>query len=223
MGIFARVSDIIAANVNALLDKAENPEKMIGQIILEMEEGLANARRYAATAIAAERRIGRELEQNRAQAEFWKNKARAVLPLKREDLARRMLGRKQEHEDLVQSLEGQHAQAVQTSAQVRTSLRALEARLAEARRKRRSLLARHAAAKVRVSLQRMGAEFPDFHNAQTRFDRLESRLEDYEDETAALAEFSSLGGRLEGEVIDLERERAVTEELEELRREMGLG
>jgi phage shock protein A len=222
MGIFARVSDIIAANVNALLDKAEHPEKMIGQIILEMEEGLANARRYAATAIAAERRIGRELEQNRAQVDFWKNKARAALTLKREDLARRMLERKQEHEDLVQSLEGQHAQAVQTSAQVRTSLRALEARLAEARRKRRSLLAQHAAAKVRVSLQRMGAGFPDFHNAQTRFDRLEHRLEDYEDETAALVELSSAGGGLEGEVIDLERERAITEELEGLRREIGL-
>jgi phage shock protein A len=219
--MFARVSDIIAANVNALLDKAENPEKMIAQIILEMEEGLTNARRYAATAIAAERRIGRELEQNRAQAEFWKSRACAALTLNREDLARRMVGRKQEHEDLIQSLEGQHAQAIQTSAQVRTSLRALEARLAEARRKRRSLLARHAAARVRVELQHMGAGFPDFHNAQAKFDRLENRLVDYEDELAALAELHPVCGGLEREGADLERERAISEELEGLRREIG--
>jgi phage shock protein A len=221
MGIFARVSDIIVSNINALLDKAEDPEKMLAQIIREMEEGLASAKRYAATAIAAERRIGRELDQNRAQAEFWKTKARTALTLKRDDLARRLLARKQEHEDLVQSLEVQHAQALQTSTQVRTALRALEARLAEARRKRRSLLARHGAAKVRVELNRVGAGFPDFHNSQTRFDRLENRLLEYEEELAAQAELHQVGGGLEGEVADLERERAITEELEALRREIG--
>ena len=85
MGIFARLSDIITSNINALLDRAENPEWMIAQIIREMEEGLASAKRYAATAIAAERRIGRELDQNRLQAEHWKAKAREALGLTSQD------------------------------------------------------------------------------------------------------------------------------------------
>ena len=109
MSIFSRLSDIIASNLNALLDRVENPEALLVQVIREMEEGLAAARRYAALAIAAERRIGRELEQNRAEAERWQNKAREALAAERDDLARRALIRKREHEDLVRGLETQCA------------------------------------------------------------------------------------------------------------------
>jgi phage shock protein A len=220
MRIFARLSDLIAANVNALLDRAEDPAKMIAQVIRDMEDGLADARRYAATAIAAERRLGRELDQNRTQAEFWRAKARTALTLDREDLARRMIARKKEHDALVSSLEAQHAQTVQTTVQVRTALRALEARLAEARRKQRSLLARQGAARVRAAVYRTGAGLAGFPNAQAHFDRLENRLVEFEDEVAAQAELALEGGGLEGELADLERERAVNEELAELEREV---
>jgi phage shock protein A len=220
MGIFARLSDLIAANVNALLDRAEDPVKMIAQVIREMEAGLADARCYAATAITAERRLGRELEQNRAQAALWQERARAALTRGREDLARRMLARKLEHDDLVAGLEPQHAQAVQTSTQVRTALRALEARLAEARRKQRSLLARHGAARVRAAVSRAGVGIAGFGNAQAQFDRLENRMVDFEDELAAQAELSQDSGELERELVDWERERAVNEELEALKRSL---
>jgi phage shock protein A len=220
MGILARLSDLVAANVNALLDRAEDPAKMIAQVIREMEDGLADARRYAAAAIAAERRLGRELDQNRAQAAFWRDRARAALTRDREDLARRMLARKKEHDDLVAGLESQHVQAVQTSAQVRTALRALEARLAEARRKQRSLLARHGAACVRAAVCRAGPGIAGFGSSQARLDRLENRLVEFEDELAAQAELSQVSDGLEGELSDVEREQAVTEELEELKREV---
>jgi phage shock protein A len=224
MSIFSRLSDIIAANISALLDRAENPELMIAEIIREMEEGLANAKGYAATAIAAERRIGRELEQNRFQAEHWKSKAREALVAGREDLARRALVRKREHEDLVKSLEEQHREALQTSQNVRTSLRALEARLAEARRKQRSLLARHRAAKARVELHRfVGAGIPAFCGSQAKFDRLENQLIDFEDELAAWAELNQVQTGLDVDFADLEREQAIDEELEALKREQQGG
>ena len=220
MGIFARLSDIITSNINALLDRAENPEWMIAQIIREMEEGLASAKRYAATAIAAERRIGRELEQNRLQAEHWKSKAKQALAAEREDLARRALARKMEHEDLVRSLENQHEQALQTCQNVRTSLNALEARLAEARRKQRTLLARHRAALAHVELHRFaGAGFPAFSGSQAKFDRLENQIIDFEDELTALADLHNLQTGLEADFAELERQQAIEGELQEMKRE----
>jgi phage shock protein A len=219
MSIFSRLSDIITSNINALLDRAENPEWMIAQIIREMEEGLASAKRYAATAIAAERRIGRELEQNRLQADHWKSKARQALTAEREDLARRALIRKMEHEDLVRSLENQYAQALQTCQNVRTSLHALEARLAEARRKQRTLLARHRAAQARVH-RVAGAGFPAFSGAQAKFDRIENQLIDFEDELAALADLHNIQTGLEIDFADMERQRAIEEELQEMKRDI---
>jgi len=218
MNIFSRLSDIISSNLNALLDRAENPEWMIAQIIREMEEGLASAKRCAAKAIAAERRIGRELEQNRLQVEHWKGKAREALTADREDLARRALVRKMEHQDLVQSLERQHLEAIQTCQNVRTSLHALEARLAEARRKQRTLVARHRAALARVELHRFaGAGFPPFSGAQAKFDRLENQIIDFEDDLAALADLHNVQNTLEADFADLERQHAIEEELQSLR------
>jgi phage shock protein A len=218
------LSDIITSNINALLDRAENPEWMIAQIIREMEHGLASAKRYAATAIAAERRIGRELEQNRLQAEHWKSKAKQALAVKREDLARRALARKMEHEDLVRSLENQHEQALQTCQTVRTSLNALEARLAEARRKQRTLLARHRAALARVELHRFtGAGFPAFAGSQAKFDRLENQIIDFEDELAALGDLHDIQNGLEADFVELERQNAIEAELQEMKREKDRG
>jgi phage shock protein A len=223
MGIFARLSDIIASNVNALLDKAENPEWLIGQVIREMEDALGKAKRYAATAIAAERRLGRELEQNRSQADFWKAKAREALAASREDLARKALARKKEHDDLIGSLEIQYAEALQTGARVRTALRALEARLAEARRKQRSLLARHRAAQARVEIQKfVGTGVADFGASQAKWDRLEQRLEDFEDDLAAQAELNG-GAGVEAEFAALDRQQAIDDELEALKRERDAG
>ncbi len=220
MGIFARVSDIITSNISALLDRAENPEWMIAQIIREMEQGLASAKRYAATAIATERRIGRELEQNRLQVEHWKSKAKQALAAEREDLARRALARKMEHEDLVRSLENQHEQSLETCHNVRTSLHALEARLAEARRKQRTLLARHRAALARVELHRFtGAGFPAFSGSQAKFDRLENQIIDFEDELAALGDLHNIQNGLEADFADLQRHNAIEEELQEMKRE----
>src|SRR5262245_2154299 len=122
MGIFLRLSDLVSANLHFLLDKAEDPPKMIAQLIREMEDGLNEARRYAATAIAAERRLSRELDYRRAQAEHWKQKASQALALQREELARRALARKIEHDELARGLEGQYTYAVQSSVQVRTCL-----------------------------------------------------------------------------------------------------
>jgi phage shock protein A len=219
MGIFSRVSDILTANLNALLDRAEDPEALLAQVVREMEDGLARARRSAAAAIAAERRLRRERDDHRVRADHWKGRAAEALAAGREDLARRALARKQEHDALTRSLEEQHAEALRTGDSARTALRALEARLAEARRKQRTLLARRRAAQVRVEVGRhLGAGRADFGASQARFDRLEARLNQSVDELDADADLHDLA-RLEAEFTDLERQRLIDGELAALKRE----
>jgi phage shock protein A len=219
MGIFSRISDILTANLHALLDRAENPEVMLDQMIREMEDGLARARRYAAVAIAAANRLGRDRDDNHVRGEQWKARARDALAAGREELAWRALARKQEHEALARSLEEEYAEAVQADQSARSALQALEVRLDEARRKQRALLARHRAAQVRVEVHRhLGVGRSSFRVSQARFDRLMDRLSRRVEELAAEAELRDLSA-LEAECTDLEQRLAVDRELEELKGE----
>src|SRR5262249_22807442 len=111
MSLFSRLSGIVAGNLNALLDRVESPVVISAQILREMEDGLVEAKRYAVAAIAAERRLARELEQQRLEAQRWKTRAREALAAGREDLARQALARKQEHEEIAAGLETQAATA----------------------------------------------------------------------------------------------------------------
>jgi phage shock protein A len=218
MGVFSRVSDMVAANLNSLLDRAENPEAMLAQVLREMADGLTRARRYAAVAIAAERRLRRERDDNRIQVEHWKARAAEALAANREDLARRALARKQEHDALARSLDERLAEAAQTAESARTALRALESRLADARQKQRTLLARHRTAQVRVEVHRhLGAGRAGLASSEARLDRWEDRLSRCTDELAVEADLQDAAG-LEAEFADLDRDRAIEQELEGLKR-----
>jgi phage shock protein A len=220
MSIFGRISDIIAANVNALLDKAEDPEKMIAQIIREMRTALERARQQGAGAIATERQLARELNEHRNQIAFWQDRARRALAEQREELARQALQRRIEEEDLVRGLERQHARATETSAAVRTTIGALNARLAEAQRKERLLVARNRAVCARREAQRFLAVEPQaFHSSTDRLQVWESRIETLEDELAAEAELAQCGS---AQVTAAEPDRAalVEEQLQALKKEI---
>lgn len=194
MRILSRCSDIIVANLHAILDQAENPEAMISQVIREMEDGLAVARGHAANAIAAERSLNRELADQRSGIEVWQTRARAAVAAKRDDLAREALARKMEHEITAAELASQQAAALETSTQVRRSLHALETNLAAARRKQRSLIVRHRAAQARRALghaagNRLGSGF----SPAEKFQRWDDRLADLEELIAAESEVPGVG------------------------------
>jgi len=222
MGVFSRVSDIITANLNSLLDRAENPEAMLAQVIREMADGLTRARRYAAVAIAAERRLRRERMDNVLRVEHWKSRASEALAADREDLARQAIARKQEHDALARSLDAQLAEAAQTAKSARTALRALQTRLAEARQKQHTLLAQHRTAQIRVEVHRhLGAGRAGFATSLGKFDRWEDRLSRCTDELTAEADLQDATG-LEAEFVDLDRRRAIEQELESLKRERAV-
>jgi phage shock protein A len=226
MGLFTRLGDILRANINGLLDRVENPERMLAQIIREMEEGLVTARQQAAAAVASERRLTREREQNRAAADTWKARALVALDAGREDLARRAVARHLEYADLAGDLEAQERGARQLAAEVQTALHTLESRLAEARRRQRLFHSRQQAARVRAQVA-AAADAPslDPRSPFARFARLENRLAELEDDLLAHAQ--AAGPRdAEAEVIELEADRRITEAIVILKKEKantGLG
>lgn len=139
MSFFSRLSDIISCKLDDLLANAEEPATAIDGIIAEIEEGRAGASRSVQSATSAEQRLRTELVERQGQAVFWGTKAREELSAGREDGARQSLLRKRETEDLVAGLEQQLAAAASTREHLSTTLRAIEARLAEARRRKGEL------------------------------------------------------------------------------------
>lgn len=135
MSYFSRLTDIVTCNLSQLLHEAEDPRAAIADIIREMQEGLAGAQRSVTTAANSEQRLRREMDDHRAAAASWTEKARTHLATQAETEARECLVRKREIEDLIAGLEQQHKAAIATKEHLATMQRALEARLSEALRK----------------------------------------------------------------------------------------
>ncbi|MEX0701246.1 MAG: PspA/IM30 family protein [Planctomycetales bacterium] len=141
MTYFSRLTDIVTCNLTEILSREADPSAALDRILAEMYEGLSGARRSVQTALANERRLRHEIDEHRPQGENWLAEARRALADGKEDEARLALVRKQEVADLVAGLEQQLQAAVATKDHLTTTLRALEARIAEAERKRHSLRA----------------------------------------------------------------------------------
>jgi phage shock protein A len=171
MSILGRFSDLVSMNMHALLDRAENPERLLAHLLRTLEEGLAAAKLQAARAIAGERRLRRELGGHRAAARHWQEQARLALAQRREDLARRALACKVDHDAVAATLEVQHRLAHQLSAQVKGSLQILNNRIAEARHRQTLLLTRMRTAEVRLKVE--GSLHGDLLSLNTRFDHVE--------------------------------------------------
>ena len=150
MSFFSRLSDIISCKLDDLLAEAGEPASAISRVIAEIEEGLNGARRSVQAATNSEKRLQAELDERNGQVAYWAGKAREELLAGREDGARHALAMKRETEDLAAGLQQQRAAAASTREHLTTTLRAIEARLAEARR-RQSELHDPAAALTRVT------------------------------------------------------------------------
>lgn len=218
MNLFTRVSNLMTVNLHALLDWAENPERMLTQLVRDMEEALDATRQHAATTIAAERGLRRDLEHHRAAAQEWTHRARLALSQHRDDLARGALARKIEHEDQVKSLEGQHLAAEQLSQDVKAALRNLQHRLSEARSRLSLLRARRHAAQVRLEVGQTLTQ--DVAGDDTAFARLASRMVAVEDQLLAEAELHEDANDLRTEFGRLAMSMRIEEELETLKREL---
>jgi len=218
--LFKRINDLMAANINDLIDRVEDPERMIKQIIREMEENIRLAKDGVVEAIASEKQLQQQVEGHRRQAEEWQAKAETALREGKEDLARAALGRKKEHERILTSLEPAWESAVSTSASLKAQLRALEAKLEEAKRKRGTLVARQRAAEARGQMEAVGARLQGGLEAEKNFLRMEDRVAEMEARTLAMAEVNSDRSDLEREILALAADAEVEADLAALKRKL---
>jgi len=220
MSIFRRIADVFNANVNDALDKAEDPEKMLKQMVIEMEESVNKTTLGVAQAIANEKSLQRKLESARKSAEDWQQKAMQALSAGREDLAKAALEKKAVAEKNQRDLEPIFTQAKDTALKLREQLNQLKAKLDEARSRQSTLIARSQAAKAQKQIaQSMGGVGS---NAFSKFDKFESKIELLESEAEAFGELSSSDRSLEDEFKMLSTNATVDDELLKLKAKMGM-
>ncbi|MCX7879473.1 MAG: PspA/IM30 family protein [Ignavibacteria bacterium] len=220
MGIFSRIADIFKANINDVLDKAEDPEKMIKQMVLEMEESVNKATLAVANAIANEKMLERKIEKARKESEEWEFKARQALQAGREDLAKAALERKLISEKNFQDLQPIYLQAKETTNKLRTQLNSLKAKLDEARARQSTLIARSQAAKaqkeIAKNLSGVGSD------AFAKFDKYEQKIAKLEAEAVAFEELGNETRSIDDEFKKLTSSSDVEQKLLELKSKMGL-
>jgi len=176
MVYFSRLTDIVTCSLSNILEGEADPAAAIVQIIKEMEEGLAGAKRSAQTAAAAEQRIRNEMAAHEEQSANWLEKARAALTADDETTARTALARKQEIENIVAGLQQQHQAACTTLEHLSTTQRALTGRLAEACRKRDAMQNKSQPAETKADPTKpLSAEHTDA--IETELDALKRELE----------------------------------------------
>lgn len=214
MGIFTRVRDIISSNINAMLDKAEDPEKMVRLMIQEMEDTLVEIRASCAAAMATKKKIGRQLEEAQESAERWESKAKLAINKGREDLAREALYEKKRYTDRIAGLEREIQQASDLIAQYQEDIRQLEDKLTSARERQAVLVQRHIHAQHKNRAQREIRK-AETREAMMRFEKFEQRI----DRMEAKADLVNYGKRptLDDEFAKLEEDEEIEKELEALR------
>lgn len=220
MGMFSRFTDIINANINAMLDKAEEPEKMIKLIINEMEETLVEVRSSAAKYIAEKKTIMRNVRDMENRVNNWHTKAELALTKGREDLAKSALVEKQTctqklaefNEELVQIDE--HLIAVQQDSQ------RLQDKLTEAKRKQEAFALRQQSAEVRLKV-REKAVIHNIDEAINKFERYQQKIDRVEAEVEAYDMTSS--NDLDSQFRALENDENVEQELEQLKQKVANG
>jgi len=188
MGIFTRVRDIISSNINAMLDKAEDPEKLVKLMIREMEDTLVEIKASCAGAMAAKKKIVRETDVVRERAAEWERKAQLAVDKGREDLAREALLEKRRYSERATALEKELAQCDGIVDQYQNDILQLEEKLAAAREKQRVLVQRHVRAQGSHRVQ-SDLRKADTSDALLRFEHFENRIERME----ADAELVNLG------------------------------
>lgn len=216
--LFKRINDVIAANINDLVDRVEDPERMIKQIIREMEENISNAKESVIDALASEKQLKHELDSHRSQSADWLARADKALDANNESLAREALARKKEHDRIADSMDSSWEMARDTTVRLKSQLQALEHKLDEAKRKKGSLIARQRMANARDQMDRTMSGMDNMRDTDTSFDRMEDKVRHMEARVEAREELSEDRSQLEREFLELEVDNDVEAELAALKK-----
>lgn len=223
MGIFQKLSMLIRSNINDAIAKAENPEKMLTQILDDMRSQLARAKQEVAVAIADERKLRSQVDDEQKQAADWEHRAVLAVREGRDDLAKQALIRQQEHAERATVLEATWRRQADETEKLKESLRQLNEKIEEAKRKRNLLVAKQKRAQAQKRIHETMAGLTD-RSAFQAFDRMAERIEDSERKALAAAEVTHTlqGDTLETQFLRLETSDTVDQRLLALKERMAL-
>ncbi|MDR1446052.1 MAG: PspA/IM30 family protein [Treponema sp.] len=207
MGVFSRLKTLISSNVNDIIGKAEKPEKMLNQLIIDMNQQLIESKRAVAMAIADEKKLERERDSQQAQSQEWERKAMLAVQAGKDDLAKEALIRKQEYEKAAQEYQKQW-EAQKTSVEgLKESLRELQKKIEEAQRKKNLLVARAKRAEAQQKIQDTISNVSGNRSAFDAFDRMAAKVDQMEAQADAAKELEDLSAdaNLEKRFEELEK------------------
>ncbi len=213
MSIFTRMSDIINSNINSLLDKAEDPEKMVRLIIQEMEEALVEVRSTSARAIADKKELARRQEYLASEASEWERKAEVAIGRGRDDLAKGAISERNKAQETSEALERDLDIIDQSLAKLNEDVGVLQAKIKDAKARRNAIVMRGKTAQTRLGVKRQLNDH-NIDDAMQRFENYERKMDDLEGQIEAY----DMGQRtLADEIAELETDDSVDADLAELK------
>ncbi len=225
MGILDRIRTVLKSNINALISKAEDPEKMLNQLLMDMNESLLEAKKQTAMAIADEKKLERQMLENKAQSEDWEKKAMLAVKAGKDDLAKEALQRKQEYDGYAASFQKEFESQHASVEQLKDALRQLQGKIEEASRKKNLLIARAKRAEAQKQIQQTMGSLSANSSFDT-FDRMAQKVDQIEAEAEAMKELGTVSAdeKLEDKFKELEASTAgssTDKMLEDLKAKMG--
>jgi len=218
MGIFTRFSDIVNSNINAILDKAEDPEKIVRLMIQEMEDTLVEVRSAAARSIADKKDLNRKIERLDREKREWDARAELAMRKEREDLAKAALVEKSRVSGAVDVLKEDYLAVDEGLAKLNEDIARLESKLEDAKTRQKSLLARHKTANSRLAARKKIHDYK-IDDAMVRFEAYTRRIDDVEGRVEAYD--LGLPKDLNHEFAGLESEESVNKELDALKKRVA--
>lgn len=223
MGMFARLATLIKSNLNDLISRSEDPEKMLNQVVIDMANQLIEAKKQVAVSIADEKRLAKQAEQEAANAAEWERRAMLAIKAGDDNLAKEALNRKKEHDALATTYKDQWQKQKQAVDQLKTALRLLNSKIEEAKRKKNVLIARKKRAEAQKAIQETMSGLNNASAFET-FDRMSTKIDQIEAEAEAASEIAEqyTGDTLASKFGHLEATAGADDDLLALKRKMGV-
>jgi len=225
MGILSRLKTMISSNVNDLISKAEKPEKMLNQLIIDMQAQLLESKKAVALAIADEKKLERELANQETQSQEWERKAMLAVRAGKDDLAKEALLRKQEYDNASSEYRKQWESQKASVEKLKESLRELQNKIEEAQRKKNLLIARAKRAEAQQKIQNTISSVDGNRSAFDAFDRMAQKVDQMEAQAEAAKELEDLSNNsnLERRFSELEKSNTSADLLlEDLKKKMNV-